>query len=64
MLKVNDHVQQIFTDLRRHNLRHPGSVSARVVKLFARDTVTIDHIAAARLEWLKLGLDKSKGASA
>jgi hypothetical protein len=59
-ISVSGHVQQIFDDLRRHHLRHPGHVSGRVVKLFSLDTVTEQQIATARTEWLGLGLHTAR----
>jgi hypothetical protein len=56
--KISDHDQQIFDDLRRHHLRHPGSVPAAIARLLQRETVTSHQINKARLEWLKLGLGK------
>jgi hypothetical protein len=58
-LSVSDKDNAMFDALRRHHLRHPGTVSARVLKVLRRDTVSPSHIATARLEFLSLGLDKT-----
>lgn len=57
---INDHDQEMFDDLRRYNLRHPGIVAATVVRIMKLDRVTSAQIGAARTEWLKLGLEKLK----
>ena len=57
---LDDHDKQMFADLLRHHLRHPGSVSARIVNLFRLAIVNPDQIAAVRLEWLKLGYGAKK----
>jgi hypothetical protein len=58
MMRISDQDEAMFAALRRHHLRHPGTVSAAVVKLFYRGTVSASDIGKARTEFLKLGLHK------
>jgi hypothetical protein len=52
--------EQMFVDLHRHHLRHPGSVPAAIVQMMKRNTFTYEQINKVRLEWLRLGLNKEK----
>lgn len=58
MMHISDRDAQILADLNRYNLRHPGVIPKKVTKLFARDQASIHELAAAKLEYCKLGLDK------
>ena len=57
--KINERQARIFADLRRVHLRHPGLVKRTVTRLFYLDTVTHAQIAAATMEWLRLGFRES-----
>jgi hypothetical protein len=57
IFKMDEKENRMFRDLHKLHLRHPGMVSARVLKLLYRpksDTYSDTQMQVVRLEWLRL----------
>jgi hypothetical protein len=60
-MRINDRDEMMLMDIRRVHLRHPGMVSKRIANLAKQDTFTSAQLGQIRTEWLRLGLDQTKG---
>lgn len=59
-IRISDRNEAMFEDLRRHNLRHPGAISATVRNIMKAQYLNENQIGKARLEWLRLGYGETK----
>lgn len=61
-VKINDHDEMMFAELRRYHLRHPGTLSKKVLRIMKAQYLSAKEIGEARLEWLRLGLNLARKA--